>query len=96
MMTSLFGSAQGNTHTAPASPSRPAAQMLRPTKGMQLTFAANASAELAGIPAEVVDIWPRFRSGDYLVTLEYSEPVRLGKDIVRRIDAFVSELEVPI
>ena len=96
MMTSWFGGAQGHTHTVPASPRRSAVQMLRPTIGMQLTFTTSASAELAGIPAEVVDIWPRFRSGNYLVTLEYTEPVRMGKEIVRRIDAFISELEVPV
>ena len=67
--------------------------MKKPAVGTRLTFAAAACAELAGIPAEVVYVWPRFRSGEYLVTLEYAEPVKLGKALIRHIDAFVSELE---
>jgi hypothetical protein len=63
---------------------------------MRLTFTSAACAELAGIPAEVTYIWPRFRSGDYLVTLEYAKPVKLGKALIRHIDAFVSELEPPV
>ena len=70
-------------------------RLKKPAVGMRLTFVAAACAELAGIPAEVTYIWPRFRSGDYLVTLEYAEPVKLGKALIRHIDAFVSELEPP-
>jgi hypothetical protein len=62
---------------------------------MRLTFTAAACAELAEIPAEVIYVWPRFRSGEYLVTLEYEEPVKLGKVLLRHIDAFVSELAPP-
>jgi len=36
---------------------------------------------------------PRFRSGDYLVTLEYATPVKFGKMFIRHIDAFLSELD---
>ena len=68
-------------------------RLKKPAVGMRLTFVATACAELAGIPAEVTYIWPRFRSGDYLVTLEYAEPVKLGKALIRHIDAFISELE---
>ena len=68
-------------------------RLKKPAVGMRLTFVAAACAELAGIPAEVTYIWPRFRSGDCLVTLEYAEPVKLGKGLIRHIDAFVSELE---
>ena len=68
-------------------------RLKKPAVGMRLTFVAAACAELAGIPAEVTYVWPRFRSGDYLVTLEYAEPVKLGKALIRHIDAFVSELE---
>jgi hypothetical protein len=70
-------------------------RLKKPAVGMRLTFVAAACAELAGIPAEVTYIWPRFRSGDYLVTLEYAEPVKLGKALIRHIDAFVSEMEPP-
>ena len=64
----------------------------KPVIGMTLTFKAEAAESLAGVPAHVVDIWPRFRSGDYLVTLEYAQPVKVGNELVRHIDAFVSEL----
>jgi hypothetical protein len=38
--------------------------------GMRLAFTPTADAALAGIPATVISVWPRFRSGVYLVTLE--------------------------
>ena len=64
-----------------------------PCNGMALTFTSTAAPELAGIPATIVSIWPRFRSGDYLVTLKYQRPVRLHNSFVEHIDAFMSELE---
>ncbi len=64
-------------------------------RGMTLAFKPEASAELADIPACVVDIWPRFRSGEYLVTLEYAEPVNVGHTLTRQIEAFASELYQP-
>ena len=85
------GSSDGRSPRALQSAGRPR----KPAVGMRLTFASTACAELAGIPAEVVYVWPRFRSGEYLVTLEYAEPVKLGKALIRHIDAFVSELEPP-
>jgi len=51
-----------------------------------------AAEPLADTSGTVVEVWPRFRSGDYLVTLEYAQPVRLGKELIYHIDAFVSEL----
>ncbi len=69
-------------------------RLRKPAVSMRLTFTAAACPELAGIPAEVTYVWPRFRSGEYLVTLEYQEPVKLGKVFIRHIDAFVSELEL--
>lgn len=65
----------------------------RPTVGMTVTFKSESSPTLAGIPAHVSYVWPRFRSGDYLVTLEYAEPVKFRNTLIRHIDAFVSELE---
>jgi len=68
---------------------------LKPARGMSLAFTATSSADLAGIPATVIDIWPRLPSGDYLVELQYSEPVRLGPHVISQIGALVSELYVP-
>jgi hypothetical protein len=68
---------------------------LKPVRGMILAFTASSSADLADIPATVIDIWPRLPSGDYLVELEYSEPVRLGPHVITHIGALVSELYVP-
>jgi hypothetical protein len=62
---------------------------------MILAFTATSSADLADIPATVIDIWPRLPSGDYLVELEYGEPVRLGPHVITHIGALVSELYVP-
>ena len=70
-----------------------AGQVAKPARGMWLSFKSSASTELAGIPARVTDIWPRLRSGDYLVTLEYAKDVRLGNTLVRQMEAFASELE---
>jgi hypothetical protein len=67
----------------------------KPKLGMTLAFKPTASEALAGMPAKVVYIWPRFRSGDYLVTLEYADSVKLGNEFIRHIDAFMSELEQP-
>ena len=68
---------------------------IKPARGMILAFTATCSVELAGIPATVIDIWPRLPSGDYLVELRYSEPVRLGPHTITQIGALVSELYLP-
>ncbi len=67
----------------------------KPAIGMTLAFKDVASEPLAHIPARVIYIWPRFRSGDYLVTLEYAAPMKLQSVFIRHIDAFVSELYQP-
>lgn len=67
----------------------------KPHIGMTLAFKPSLMPALAGIPGQVVDIWPRFRSGDYLVTLEFAKPVKVGNEIVRHMDAFLSELYQP-
>jgi hypothetical protein len=59
---------------------------------MTLAFAEHASQPLAGIPGKVIQIWPGFHSGDCLVTLEYSRPVKFRNALITRIDAFVSQL----
>ena len=61
--------------------------------GMTLAFTPASSTSLAGIPATVIYIWPRFHSGEYLVTLEFARPVRYRCTWITQIDAFVSELE---
>ncbi len=66
-----------------------------PKRGMTLTFTDRAAPALAGIPAVVVEVWPPFRSGASLVTLEYAQPVKLGHEFITQIEAFVSELEPP-
>ncbi len=67
----------------------------KPVRGMTLAFRATASQELADVPARVVDIWPRFRSGEYLVTLEFEQPVAFKDQLIQQIDAFFSELYQP-
>ncbi len=68
------------------------AYLVKPVIGMTLAFRKTASASLADIPARVTHIWPRFRSGDYLVSLEYAKPVKYKDHFITHIDAFVSEL----
>ncbi len=63
-----------------------------PTSGMTVTFTPDAEPDLAGMKATIVDVWPRCRSGDYLVTLEYAEPLLHGNDFVYQMEAFISEL----
>ena len=67
----------------------------KPVLGMTLAFRSTGSESLADIPARVIYIWPRFRSGDYLVTLEYARPVWCGNQLISQIDAFASELYQP-
>ena len=67
----------------------------KPKPGMTLAFKRTASEALADIPAKVIEVWPRFRSGDYLVTLEFAQPIKYRNEIIRHIDAFVSELYEP-
>ena len=69
-----------------------AASSVKPKLGMALAFDATPTEPLAGIPARVIYIWPRFRSGDYLVTLEYPQPVKTAEGVIAHIDACMSEL----
>lgn len=65
----------------------------RPARGMAVAFKRDASETLGGIPARVTDVWPRLSSGDYLVTLEFREPVKFRKAYIRHIEAFMSDLD---
>jgi hypothetical protein len=64
----------------------------KPRLGMTFAFPATPAEPLAGIPGRVISIWPRFRSGDYLVTLEFPAPVKTQEGLIAHIDAFLSEL----
>jgi len=61
-------------------------------RGMRVAFKAAASRALADVPARVVAMGPRFRSGDYLVTIEYDRPRSYRNEVIQQIDAFGSEL----
>ena len=67
----------------------------KPAVGMPFAFTAAAAPGLAGIPARVIAVWPRFRSGDYLVTLEYAQPMAWHHEVIQQIEAFMSELYQP-
>ena len=67
-----------------------------PRVGMTCTLKPASEEALAGIPGRVVAVWPRFRSGDYLVTLEYARPVKLNHAFVTHLDVLKSELECPV
>ena len=73
-----------------------AAYYIKPVLGMTLTFKATSSEPLAGISGRVIHIWPRFRSGDYLVTLEFEQPVKTSEGPISHIDVFLSELCEPV
>jgi hypothetical protein len=70
--------------------------VIEPFIGMPVAFTRRASESLADIQAQVIAIWPPLRSGDYLVTLEYPHPVKIGDRFIRRIDALMSQLYTPI
>ena len=81
--------------TAESTPQQPTMRPPRPTVGMALAFKTTAAASVAGIPATVIDSWPRVGAGNCLVTLEYAAPVRQCHGLIHRIDAFLSELDFP-
>jgi hypothetical protein len=68
------------------------APLTDPVIGMTLAFTEHSAHPLAGIPGKVIQIWPRLRSGDFLVTLEYQQPVKFRNALITRIDAFTSQL----
>lgn len=68
-------------------------QNAKPMVGMILAFKNHPSHPLAAIPARVIYVWPRFRSGDYLVTLEYERPIKFKHEFITHIDALMSELQ---
>ena len=73
----------------------PKTHAAKPKVGMRLAFRPGTEDALAGIPANIIHVWPRFPSGDYLVTLEFAQPVKVRNVFLRQIDAFASELYQP-
>ena len=87
----------GLRHYMPVGRSRAGGgQPLKPVLGMVVAFRPSAEADLADVPASVVAIWPRFRSGAYLVTLEYASPVACHYGVIHQVEAFMSELYQPM
>ncbi len=64
----------------------------KPFVGMKVAFKSTEAAPFASVPSQVVLVWPRFQSGDYLVTLELAVPVKTHEGVIAHIDAFMSEL----
>ncbi len=64
----------------------------KPFVGMKVAFKSTEAEPFAAVPCEVVHVWPRFRSGDYLVTLELAVPVKTHEGVIAHIDVFMSEL----
>ena len=66
----------------------------RPQLGMMVILHDGAGSPLAGKTAEIVDVWPRFASGETLISLRLVDPVRLGRAVIAEIDAFLSEVDI--
>ncbi len=69
--------------------------LAKPVLGMTVAFRPSAEADLADVPASIVAIWPRLRSGEYLVTLEYDPPITCHHGVIQQVEAFMSELYQP-
>ncbi len=69
---------------------------VKPVVGMVVAFRPAGEADLANVPARVVAIWPRLRSGEYLVTLEYAQPIVWHHEVIQQVEAFMSELYEPV
>lgn len=63
-----------------------------PELGMTVAFAPAASKRLAGVPGKVSRVIARLNNGDYLLTLEYDKPVKVGDVLMTRIDALASHV----
>ena len=68
---------------------------LKPVKGMIVALRNTASETFSDIPARVINIWPPFKSGDCLLTLEYAQPVKINNQLITHIDVFASEVYQP-
>lgn len=63
-----------------------------PELGTIVTFAPHASKRLAGVPGKVRRVIARLNNGDYLLTLEYDKPVKVGDVLLTYIDALASQV----
>ena len=63
-----------------------------PATGSIVTFAPTASKRLSGVPGKVSRVIARLHNGDYLLTLEYDQPVKFGDVLMTRIDALASQI----
>lgn len=71
------------------------APVVAPEVGRVVAFKPTASQRLAHIPGRIKRIVAQLNNGDYLVSLEYNEPVKFGDERVLHIDAFASHLYQP-
>ena len=55
---------------------------LKPVMGMIVALRNTASETFGDIPARVINIWPPFKSGDCLLTLEYAQPVKINNQLI--------------
>jgi hypothetical protein len=60
--------------------------------GAVVAFKPAASQSLADIPARVTHVLARLANGEYLVTLEYAQPVLIRSERATRVDAVSSSL----
>jgi len=63
-----------------------------PEVGAIVAFKPSASQRLAHIPGRIKRVVARLNNGDYLVSLEYTTPVKLGSGLAQNVDAFASHL----
>lgn len=66
----------------------------QPRVGTAVTLKNSTGEALAGREGRISYVWPRFRSGDYLVTVKLSRPVCFERRSVSELDLFLSELEL--
>lgn len=63
-----------------------------PEPGTIVTFSPTASKRLAGVPGKVRRVIARLNNGDFLLTLEYDQPIKIGDVLMTRIDALASQV----
>lgn len=64
---------------------------------MTVALRQDVSSELGNIPAHIIRVWSQVQSASCLVTLEYERPTRYRNQLIRHIDALLSDLyEVPV
>lgn len=72
--------------------------IVKPERGDIFAYTGDNGA--GGVPGQVVDTWKvkrglrglLERNPDYIVTLQYEPPIKYGKQVVRHLDFYASEL----